>query len=229
MRFLCVRPQIPFLGKLDPKNQNCQLKLKFGTCTSSNIWCCWYWLFFLLIFLFWNGNTLFEQIWFKSSTLFKAKPWYLEKFEYLEFSGDVMFNFSVLDWNYLFWANLVQKTKIVNLSWNLVPRLIRICKIKWWCSLSWISGGNILFGQICSQKNKIVSLSWNWYLVSFRYVEINDDAHVPCFRPGIPTFLIHIFRIQSWRLFFSFRSKIHFWGNLFQKTRINLKFTTLNN
>ena len=30
-------------------------------------------------------------------------------------------NFSVLDWNYAFWANLVEKIKIVSLSWNLVP------------------------------------------------------------------------------------------------------------
>ena len=29
--------EIPFLGKLDPKNQNFQFKLKFGTQTSSNI------------------------------------------------------------------------------------------------------------------------------------------------------------------------------------------------
>ena len=28
---------IPFLGKLGPKNQNCQFKLKFGTYTNSNM------------------------------------------------------------------------------------------------------------------------------------------------------------------------------------------------
>ena len=27
----------------------------------------------------------------------------------------VMFNFSLLDWKYIFWANLVQKTKIVKM------------------------------------------------------------------------------------------------------------------
>ena len=40
-----------------------------------------------------------------------------------------MFNFSAFDWNYPFWANLVQIIKIVRLSGNLVPRLIRIRRI----------------------------------------------------------------------------------------------------
>ena len=88
----------------------------------------------------------------------------------------VVFTFLDFSWKYPFWANLVQ-------------------------------------------KNKIVSLSWNWYLVSFRYVEINDDAHVPCFRPEIPIFLICIFRIQSWCLLFSFRSKIHFLGKFVPKNQ----------
>ena len=44
-------------------------------------------------------------------------------------------NFSVSDWKFLFWANLVKKIKIVGLSWNLASRLIRICKIQWCCSL----------------------------------------------------------------------------------------------
>ena len=46
----------------------------------------------------------------------------------------VMFTFSVFDWNYLFWANFVQKIKFVNIGWNLVSRLIRMCRIQWWCS-----------------------------------------------------------------------------------------------
>ena len=46
-----------------------------------------------------------------------------------------LFAFSGLDRKHPFCANLVQKIKIVSLSWNLVPRLIRICKIEWWCSL----------------------------------------------------------------------------------------------
>ena len=37
--------------------------------------------------------------------------------------------FVPLDWKYTFWPNLVQEIKIVSLSWNLVTRLIRICRI----------------------------------------------------------------------------------------------------
>ena len=48
-------------------------------------------------------------------------------------------NFSFFYWKYLFRANLVKKKqkkiKTVSLSWNLVPRLIQICRIQWCCSL----------------------------------------------------------------------------------------------
>ena len=40
-----------------------------------------------------------------------------------------MFNFSAFYCNYSFWANLVQLIKIFHLSWNLVPKLIRIRRI----------------------------------------------------------------------------------------------------
>ena len=43
--------------------------------------------------------------------------------------------FSFLDRKYPFLVNLVQKFKFVALTWNLVLRLLRICKILWWCSL----------------------------------------------------------------------------------------------
>ena len=45
----------------------------------------------------------------------------------------MMFTFSVFDHKYLSWANLVQKFKIVCAKWNLIERLIGICKIQWWC------------------------------------------------------------------------------------------------
>ena len=80
--FVRFRPQISFLGKFWPKNQNYEFILKFGTWTNSNM-----------------QNSM------------------------------AMFNFSAFYWNYPFWANLVQPIKIVRLSWNLVPRLIRIRRI----------------------------------------------------------------------------------------------------
>ena len=55
----------------------------------------------------------------------------------------VIFTFSVMKWDYPFWAKFVQKFKIVCLSWNLVTELIRMCWIQCWCSLffvlSWIN------------------------------------------------------------------------------------------
>ena len=66
----------------------------------------------------------------------------------------VMFIFFVFDWKYPFWANLVQKVKIISWSWNLVPTLIRTCRIQWWCSFSLFLIGNTLFGQIWSKKSK---------------------------------------------------------------------------
>ena len=69
VHFFRFRPQIPFLGKFGPKNQNCQFILKFGTWTNSNL-----------------QNSM------------------------------AIFNFSAFDWNYPFWANLVQIIKIILLS-----------------------------------------------------------------------------------------------------------------
>ena len=42
----------------------------------------------------------------------------------------VMFTFSVFDWNCPSWVNLVQKIKVVNLSWNLVPTQIIVLRIE---------------------------------------------------------------------------------------------------
>ena len=45
------------------------------------------------------------------------------------------FTLSAFEWKYPFWANLVQKAKIVSLIWNLVASLIQICRNQWCCSL----------------------------------------------------------------------------------------------
>ena len=47
----------------------------------------------------------------------------------------VMFTFSVFHWKYHFRKNFFPKFKIASLTWNLVLRQIRICRIHWWCSL----------------------------------------------------------------------------------------------
>ena len=52
------------------------------------------------------------------------------------YSNDHVFtqkcDFSVLDQKYSLWANFIQKFVIVNLSQNLVHRLIQRCRIQWW-------------------------------------------------------------------------------------------------
>ena len=63
----CFRLEMPFLGKFGPKNQNYQLKLKFGTYTNSNL---------------------------QSSMVISTS--------------------SAFDWKYHFWANLVQKVKVIS-------------------------------------------------------------------------------------------------------------------
>ena len=70
-------------------------------------------------------------------------------------NSKVMLNPSVFDWKCPFWANLVQKVKLICLSWNLVPTLIRTCRIQWWCSFFLFLIGNTLFGQIWSKKSKL--------------------------------------------------------------------------
>ena len=62
----------------------------------------------------------------------------------------VMFILSVFGWKYPFWADVVQKFKIISRSWNLVPRLIPICRIQWCCSLFFFFWVEIpFFGKFC--------------------------------------------------------------------------------
>ena len=97
-----------------------------------------------------------------------------------------------------FWANLVQKSKIVSFSWNSVPWLIQICKIQWWCSLLLFQSGNTLLGQIWSKKVEIVSLDWN-----------------------LAPSLIRIWRTQWWRsLLVILTGNITFWANLVESPKI---------
>ena len=136
------------LGKFDPKIQNGQFELKFRTRLmwignyAENMWCS--------LFLFLNRNTLFVQIWSKKNK-------FTQKFgtkTNLNTRNSMMFTFSVFDRKY-FSVNLVQKTKIVSLSWKLVLRLIRIWRIQLWCSFFFYLR-NLLQKSIC----------WSWNLES---------------------------------------------------------------
>ena len=115
-------PETPTLSKFDTKNRTCQFVLKLGCSNIQNS---------MVITIF----TIFNQ-------------------------------------KYPFWVNLVQNIKTVIFWWNLVAKLIRLCKIQWWCSLFQSMTGNTLlfvtgntfFRQIWSSTFKIVRLSWNLVL-----------------------------------------------------------------
>ena len=104
-----------------------------------------------------------------------------------------------------FWVNLVEIVNIVSLRWNLIPRLIGICKIEWWCSL-FCCRLETPFQANLVQNVKIVSLSLN-----------------------LVARLIRICRIQ-WCCspFLIFKQKCCFWTNLVQKIKIiNLSWNLL--
>ena len=156
------------------------------------------------LFLFLITNTHFGQIWSKNSNGAKNN---------LNIQNSmVVFTFFLLDQKYPFLANLVRKIKIVSLSLNLVPRLIRvwrtecrteflqnclkwnsvtrliwICKIHKWCSIFLFSTGNTLFGQTWSKRSKLSVLSWNLVLRLIRICNsMVDNVHFFCCRPEIP-------------------------------------------
>ena len=86
-----------------------------------------------------QNNEIFEI--FK---MFKNNSWinvYYTKSKHLQSLDDLL----CFPLKYLFWVNLVQKLKIISLSWNFVPALIQIYRIPWWCSLFFFFIRNIPF------------------------------------------------------------------------------------
>ena len=61
--------------------------------------------------------------------------------------------FFIFVFKYLFWENLLHKTKIVSLRWNLIPRLTRICRIQWWCFFFLLRPETLFLGKF-GPKNK---------------------------------------------------------------------------
>ena len=90
----------------------------------------------------------------------------------------VKFTFSILD---SFWVNLVKKNKIVSLSWNLVFRLIRICRFQWWWSFFSVFDHKYLSWPNLVKKSKIVFWKWNLFQ-KLEYPEFNGGVHYTCFR-----------------------------------------------
>ena len=146
--FFCFRQDIPFLDKFGPKNQNCLFKLKLGTKTNWNMYNSMVISFFLLLpgnTCFWfNGSKFNGRLHFFSFPVDQKYAFWKKispKNQNCQFKGKFgtktsanmqksVVTFSVLQRKCTFWANLVQKSRIVTLSWNLVFRLIRICRIQ---------------------------------------------------------------------------------------------------
>ena len=77
-----------FFSKFGPKTQNCLFKLKFDTCTISNM------MNSMVAFLFstLNGEYRFRANMVQKSKLsMRAAIWYRVSFEYAEFDDDVNF------------------------------------------------------------------------------------------------------------------------------------------
>ena len=68
----------------------------------------------------------------------------------------VRFTFSDLDCRYPFSANLVQKIKIVRLSWHSLPRQIQTYWIRRWCKVVLLWTGNTHFRQIWSKNQNFL-------------------------------------------------------------------------
>ena len=120
------------------------------------IWICrikWWCSFYL----FYTRNTLFGQIWSKKSKLSVwPENWYKDNLNMKNSMS--MFIFPVFDWKYLFWK-FVPYRKILYWSYNLEPRLIRICRIRCW--FSFCLDRKYPFWVNLVQKFKRVSLRQN--------------------------------------------------------------------
>ena len=103
----------------------------------------------------WTGSSLFGQTWSKNQNcLFKMKFGTYFNSSMLNFM--VIFNFFHFNWKYAFWTNLVQKDKTVWIRWNMIPKLIQICWIRYQCSFALFFNRKYHFFAYFVHKIKIV-------------------------------------------------------------------------
>ena len=129
--------------------------------------------------------------------------------------------FFVWDRKYPFWANLVQKIKILNLTSTFESRLIRICRI--WCGFSFYSfiDWKYSFLGLFGPKMKVFQLKfvprllrickiWWWCIFSFCFCKSYPKLYLAFW-----CYLIKLRAIFSQRLEASDFSCICYW-NAFQ-------------
>ena len=116
----------------------------------------------------------------------------------------MLFTLFLFEWKHPFWANLVQKIKIISLSWNLVPTLIRTCRIEWWCSLFLFLIENKYFGQIWLQNSMVIfPFSFFGWKFSF-WANLVQNVRIISWSWNLVSMLIRICRVQWWCPFFLF-------------------------
>ena len=139
-----IRVFLPPWANLVQKTQIYLFKMKFVTKTSSNV-VNWMVTFVFTVldrkYTFWANFVKKSRCTHSNSSILNSMA---------------TFVFPVLDGKYPSWANLIHKLKVVCLRWNLFPRLIRICWIRWWCSLFMILTENTLLWANLAQNFKSV-------------------------------------------------------------------------
>ena len=159
----------------------------------------------------------------------------------------MVFLFFIFNQNALFWVNLLKQVKIIILSSNSAPTIIRICTIQLWCLHFLFLITNTVFGQMWSQKSKLSVSAQIWHVDYFEYVEqwcslVSFSIRNAIFEQlsskkvkiislswnSVPT-IIPICRIQWWCSFFLFLIKVPFLANFGPKNenyQFDLKFFT---
>ena len=120
----------PFWGKSGQKYQVCQFKLKCGTKTNLNMQN----LMMMVTFsVFDHKYPFWTSLVHQFKIVCSSEIWYKD---YSNMQNSVVVSIlSALGWKQIpLWANVVQKTTIVSLSWKLVLRLIQLWRIQWWYS-----------------------------------------------------------------------------------------------
>ena len=187
--------EILFLGKFGPKSQNFiswSLNLVARLIQTCRIqwWCS--------LFCFW----LEIPFWGKFSP--KSQNYKLKlkfgTYTNLNMQNSMMlFTFFFFEWKYSFWANLLQTTTIVTLSWNLVPTPVRTYRIQWLCSF-------FLFWAEISFLGKFGPKRQN-YQFKLRFGACTNSNM-------LNSIVMFTFFVFNW--------KYPFWGNLVQKSELSV-------
>ena len=127
--------------------------LKYSTYISSNMQN----LRVEFTFLVSGWKNLLEQIWINNIKIFSF-GWNLSPMLiWIRFNSDEHF------FRFRLEVACLRKLGLKSLSWDLVSRLIRICKTPWWFSLFLLKTEIRFFAKL-SYKDQIVSFSWNLVL-----------------------------------------------------------------